>query len=144
MLKKTTNNENSSPGNTDFFNIPLIGLVQAKNVSDNARNYDLSELVSNYPESDNKRITLKALDNAMRKAGIHEGDYINVDKNSKLKDGDIVVVKLGERIYIRKYYSERNFIRLETSENISSPLVIDRKTPGFALIGKVTSITRQL
>ena len=141
---KSILSKNNIIESSDVFNIPLIGLVQAKDDADYPGDYYLGELVSNFPDHSNIQVTLQALDNAMSQSGILKGDFINIDKDVKLKDNDIVVVKLGERIYIRKYFSERSLIRLETSNEISSPLVIDPKTPGFKLIGKVISITRQL
>ena len=128
----------------DFFNIPLIGVVQRTDHDTHSGDYDLGELISNFPSKNNKHITLQVLDNAMIKAGIIKGDFINIDINAKLKNGDLVVIQLGERTYIRKYYSEENLIRLETADQYHTPIVIDPKTPGFKIIGKVISITRQL
>ena len=141
---KSKHSEDNKNIKNNFFNIPLIGLVQVKESKNNPANYDLSELINNFPDQNSNQITLQVLDNAMSKAGIIKGDFINIDKSKKVKDGDIIVIKLDKKIYIRKYFSERNLVRLETSEEYHSPLVIDPKTPGFTLIGKVTSITRQL
>ena len=134
---------NKTPTN-DFFNIPLIGLVKISNAENHHGYYNLSELVNNFPNQDNIQITMQVLDNAMSKSGIIKGDFINIRKTKKINNADIVVIKLGNKIFIRKYYLQKNFIRLETSEEHHSPLVIDPKTPGFELIGKVISITRQL
>jgi SOS-response transcriptional repressor LexA len=128
----------------DFYNIPLIGLVRVKDHEDKTVKFNLTELISNYPGKNNNQLTLQVLDNAMMNDSIIKGDFINIALDLKLKDGDIVVVALGERIYIRRYYTEKHLIRLETSDEYHSPLVIDPKTPGFKLIGKVVSITRQL
>jgi SOS-response transcriptional repressor LexA len=142
--QKSTDLKMSEDKKNDFYQIPLIGLVQIKDNENNIKNYDLAELINNYPGKNNNRITLQVLDNAMIHAGIIQGDFVNIAINDKVKDGDIVVIALGVRIYIRRYYAEKYLIRLETEDKYHSPIVIDPKTPGLKLIGKVISITRQL
>jgi len=135
--------ERSQPVTRDFFNVPLLGMVRANMTSHSAEDYNLSELVSNYKNTDRYTITLEALDNAMVKAGILKGDYLTVDLQSRPRDGDIIVVKLGERFFIRRYYLQQHLIRLETADEYPSSLVIEDNTPGFQIIGKVTSLSRQ-
>ena len=130
--------ESKPVGSNDFFNIPLIGLVQANKDENNSGKYELHELVSNYPEHKKNGITLQALDNAMSEVGINKGDFINIDQNIKLKNGDIIVFQLNEKIFIRIYYIERNLIRLETSKNFNYPLVIDPKIPSKPSAGPYT------
>jgi SOS-response transcriptional repressor LexA len=139
--KKLNNNpfERSQPVTSDFFDIPLIGMVSNSTSGD----YHLSDLVSNFRHANQEFITLEVLDNAMRKAGILKGDFLTVDLNSRPCNGDITVVKLGERFYIRKFYQQNNLIRLETADDYPNSLVIESKTPGFAILGKVQSVFRQ-
>jgi SOS-response transcriptional repressor LexA len=135
--------ERSQPVTRDFFNIPLLGMVRASMSSSSTEDYNLSELVSNFQNTDQFSITLEVLDNAMYKAGILMGDYLTIDLQSRPQDGDIIVVKLGERFFIRRYYLQQHLIRLETADEYPSSLVIEYNTPGFQIIGKVTSLSRQ-
>ena len=134
----------SEEKDNDFYKIPLIGLVQIKDQDGQGKNYDLTELINNYPGKNNNQITLQVLDNAMINNGIIQGDFINIAIHDKIKNGDIVVIALGKKNYIRKYYRDKQLIRLETADEHHSPIIVDPKTPGFQLIGKVISITRQL
>jgi SOS-response transcriptional repressor LexA len=61
-----------------------------------------------------------------------------------LKDGDIAVIRLGYKIYIRKIYFDKKRVRLETESGNPSPLIIDRETPGFEIVGKVVTVIREL
>ena len=135
--------ERSQPVTRDFFNVPLLGMVRANMTSHSAEDYNLSELVSNYKNTDQYTITLEVLDDAMYKAGILKGDYLTVDLQSHPRDGDIIVVKLGERFFIRRFYLQQHRIRLETADEYPSSLVVEDNTPGFQIIGKVASLSRQ-
>jgi SOS-response transcriptional repressor LexA len=105
--------------------------------------YNLSELVSNFQNTDQYSITLEVLDDAMYQAGIFKGDYLTIDLQSKPRNGDIIVVKLGERFFIRRFFLQQHLIRLETADEYPSSLVVEDNTPGFQIIGKVTSLSRQ-
>ena len=135
--------ERSQPVTRDFFNIPLLGLVRASMSPQSSEDYNLSELVSNFQNTDRYSINLEVLDDAMYKAGIFKGDYLTIDLKSQPHDGDIIVVKLGERFFIRRFYLQQHLIRLETADEYPSSLVIEDNTPGFQIIGKVTSLSRQ-
>ena len=135
--------ERAQPINNDFFNVPLLGIVRAGFPETSSGDYDLSDLISNFQNLDKQSITLEIMDNAMFKAGILQGDFLTVNLNSKPKNGDIVVVKLGERIFARKFYYHEDRFRLETADEYPTSLVVEANTPGFELIGKVSSITRQ-
>jgi hypothetical protein len=69
----------------------------------------------------------------MYKAGILKSDYLTIDIRSRPQDGDIVVVKLGERFFIRRFYLQEHLIRLVTADEYPSSLVIEDNTPGFQI-----------
>ena len=135
--------ERSQPITRDFFNIPLLGMVRSGIPARASGDYNLSDLVSNFQNTDQNSITLEVLDDAMYKAGIFKGDYLTVDLRSKPLNDDIIVVKLGERFFIRRFYLQNNLVRLETADEYPSSLVIEDNTPGFQIIGKVSSLSRQ-
>ncbi len=135
--------ERSQPVTRDFFDIPLLGMVRTSMSPHSSGDYNLSELVSNFQNTDLYSITLEVLDDAMYKAGIFKGDYLTIDIRSNPQDGDIIVVKLGERFFIRRFYLQEHLIRLVTADEYPSSLVIEDNTPGFQIIGKVTSLSRQ-
>ena len=135
--------ERSQPITRDFFNIPLLGMVRSNITSYSSGDYNLSELVSNFQNTDQDSITLEVLDDAMYKVGILKGDYLTIDTRSKLQNNDIIVVKLGERFFIRRFFQQDHLIRLETADEYPSSLVIEDNTPGFQIVGKVSSLSRQ-
>ncbi len=135
--------ERTQPLDSDFFNVPVLGMVRAGYPDSTSGDYDLGDLVTNHRKNHNNSVTLQVLDNAMEKSGILKGDFLTVDLSSRPHDGDIAVVKLGERFFIRKFFRQDQRIRLETATPSPSTLIIETNTPGFEVIGKVQSISRQ-
>jgi repressor LexA len=146
MAKKNPPSQNpfdrSQPLNSEFFDVPLIGMVRAGFPDGSPGNYDLSELITNHIHNDAQHFTLQVLDDAMIGSGILKNDYLTIDPSIPTADRDIVVVKLGERIYVRRYFNQRNRIRLETDSTLPSSLIIENNTPGFSILGKVVSVMR--
>lgn len=130
--------------NHEFYNIPLMGQVRVETNFNTSGDYSIGELVNNIRNSDARTISLKAMDDGLSGAGILYGDFLTVTLDTTLRNNDITAVRLGPRIYIRKIFFERNLIRLETAGAKSSPLIVETGTPGFEIIGKVTSVIREL
>ncbi len=136
--------ENTPPSNPDFYNIPLIGEVHVEADWGDAGNYSLGELIRNFRVSQTRYITVRTTDDGLSAEGIFEGDYLTIDLKQKVSGGDICAVKLGDKVYIRKAFFKGNFIRLETADTVTAPLIFDSQTPGFELLGKVVSVIREL
>ncbi|GEM_PF-1769010 len=128
----------------EFYNIPLIGQVHVENEWGSGGDYSLGELIRNYKKNDTRYLTLRAADDGLSAVGILQGDFLTVEMNRKPRNGDIAAVRLGERVFIRKTYFERGLIRLETTDPSTAPLIVDAKTPGFELLGKVHTVIREL
>ena len=143
MTKKVISSEETSAKH-QFYNIPLLGEVKLQKDDFTYREYDIGEVIANFSENKARDITVRAADNGLKEQGIFEGDYLTVRQREKLKDGDIVVVQLGYKIYVRKAYFQKNHIRLETSRVNSSPLIVEKQTPDFTVLGKVVTVIREL
>lgn len=131
----------------EFYNIPLFGEVHIDHNDDffrSQRNYDLGEIITNSRKHARRNINLRAADDGLAEAGIFKGDFLTVHIDAALKDGDIAVIRLGYKIYIRKIYFDKKRVRLETDSSNPSPLIIDRETPGFEIAGKVVTVIREL
>jgi len=138
---------NIIPGHTtdrDFYDIPIMGEVHIESKSGFGGNYSLGELIKNFRNQDTRSLTLRSLDDGLLENGIFSGDFLTVDLDAKVKNGDIAAVKLGDKIYIRKTIFEKDYIRLEKGRSDNSPLIVDIKTPGFEIIGKIATVIREL
>jgi SOS-response transcriptional repressor LexA len=132
------------PSQHEFYDIPLLGEVRLQPAEDSEGDYHISELVYNFRKDSSTSLTVQAMDNGLASKGILQGDFLHVDFHSTLKNGDICALKLGHKVFIRKIFYEKNFIRFETGAPEASPLIIDPQTPGFEIIGKVSTVIREL
>jgi hypothetical protein len=90
------------------------------------------------------RSTLRVEDNRMAQAGICKGDYVIVRPKSDYHDGEIVAVKLSERILIRQYSRVGNRIRLDCAEPNNQVMILDKNTPNVSLLGVVVQVIKEL
>jgi SOS-response transcriptional repressor LexA len=142
----------SKPGNPftrtlpltrEFSNIPLIGMLNLTD-ADADPEYQIGDSIRNFQTAGKEFVTLVINDNSMRQAGIIKGDYLTVNLNSNVQDGDLTVVRLGERLYVRQFFRQSStLIRLQTCDEFPAVLVIETKTPDFEIIGRVYSLSRQ-
>jgi len=130
--------------NTEFYDIPLLGEVHMAGSRDSARHFNITDAVKNFLKSDQQTITLQAVDNGMANAGIYHGDLLTTNSKMPLHSHDIAAVRIGERLYIRRIFFEKEFVRLETDEPGGSPYIIDPSLPGFEIVGKVVTVVREL
>lgn len=143
--KKTQNStQPRKKTNHEFYNIPLFGEVRPEQNGHFQGDYDLGEIITNSRRESKQSLNVQATDNALSGVGIFENDFLTVQLGAAINDNDIAAVKLGHKIYIRKIFLDRKHIRLETASHTPSPLIIDRNTPGFEIIGKVVAIIREL
>ena len=132
------------PDKQEFYDIPLLGQVRFDSSSGYGGNYNLGELLNNFRKNTSHSVTMQAMDDGLSAKGILSGDFLSIDLQAPLKNSDICAIRLGYKTFIRKIFFEKNFIRFETGASDTSPLIIDPKTPGFDIIGKVTSVIREL
>ena len=144
MKPKETIIKSSTTLDKEFYNIPLFGEVKITDKNNPRGDYDIGEIITNSRNSASQRLNVRAADDALSRAGIFSGDFLTVLLNNPLKNGDIAVVQLGYKIYIRKIFFEKKRVRLETDSGIPSPLIIDPATPGFQILGKVVTVIREL
>jgi len=91
------------------------------------------------------RFILKVQGDAMRVAGILEGDLALVQPHQEdAANKDIVVVWLNGETMVRRCLHERGFIRLQPENPSFDPIFVRHGAPGFHIIGTVTGIFRIL
>jgi len=128
----------------EFYNIPLFGEVKIAEKNNPRGDYDIGEIITNSRNSASQSLNVRAADDALSRAGIFSGDFLTIHLSRTLNNGDIAVIQLGYKIYIRKIFFEKKHVRLETDSDTPSPLIIDPATPGFEILGKVITVIREL
>lgn len=144
MKTKETIITTASTLDKEFYNIPLFGEVKVEHNENYNGDYRLGEIITNSQKRNAKSLNLRATDDGLSGIGIYKGDFLTFALNSQLTNGDIAVIQLGYKIYVRKIFFDKKRIRLESDSKAPSPLIIDMDTPGFEVLGKVTTVIREL
>ncbi len=131
--------------NHEFYQIPVIGEVHLhEDEWEGASNFSLGKQIQNFRKQDRQTITVRALDDALAGEGILKNDLLTVNLKERPRNGDIAAVTFGSKLFIRKIFFQKEFIRLDISDEAQSPLIIDAHTPDFLILGKVTMVVREL
>ena len=77
---------------------------------------------------------------SMIEAGILDGDYILVKKQSTARNGEIVVALIEDEATVKTFYKESNYIRLQPENSTMDPIIV----PDCKILGIVGGVFRKL
>ena len=77
---------------------------------------------------------------SMIEAGILDGDYILVKKQSNANNGEIVVALIGDEATVKTFYKEKDHIRLQPENHTMDPIIV----PDCRILGKVAGVFRKM
>lgn len=86
---------------------------------------------------------LKVNGDSMRDAGILNGDYVLAQQQSIAQKGEIVVALIGDEATVKRYFPEKNKVRLEPANPDYGPIIVEKRTPDFFIAGKVIGLLRK-
>jgi repressor LexA len=82
---------------------------------------------------------------SMIEAGIFDGDYIFVRKQSTASKGDIVVALIGDEATVKYYFPEKDRIRLQPANAAMLPIYVNaRDFRPTMILGLVTGVYRKM
>lgn len=123
--------------------IPIIGSVAAGQPLLAEENIEGNLLLDKDMFRANDGFALRVNGQSMTEAGIHDGDIVLARPDLPLEDGAICVVVIGEEATVKRFYPERNRIRLEPANPHFGPIIVENNTPGFYVAGKVVGLYRR-
>ncbi len=120
--------------------VPLVGRVAAgtpilaeENITDT---FILpTDIVGNSPSF---LLTVKG--DSMIEAGINDGDYVVVKEQPVADNGDIVVALIDDSATVKRFYKEKDKVRLQPANSKMSPIMLD----DCAIVGVVTAVFRRI
>ena len=83
---------------------------------------------------------LRVKGDSMKDAGIIEGDYVVVRPAEIADNGEIVVAVIEDEATVKRFYRERDRVRLQPENKAYKPIVTDEAQ----LLGKVTGVFRKV
>lgn len=83
---------------------------------------------------------LRVRGDSMINAGIIDGDHVIVRQQSSASNGEIVVALLDGEATVKRFYKEKDHIRLQPENDHYEPL----RSPHIAVVGKVIGVFRYI
>jgi repressor LexA len=83
---------------------------------------------------------LRVRGESMKNVGIIEGDLVVVRPQDSARDGDIVVALVGEDATVKRYFRERDHVRLQPENDEMEPI----RSRDVRVLGRVVGLLRSL
>lgn len=132
-------------GDDGMVRLDLIGriaagpLLQAIEHRERTIHFDRSLL----PAKPSESFALRVKGDSMIEAGIHDGDIVFVRRTSEAQRGDIVVALVGDEATLKRYYPEKDHVRLQPENRALSPIFVRRgEYASFRILGVMTGLFR--
>jgi repressor LexA len=120
--------------------LPLVGQVAAGQPVLAEENIEEYVQVPDIAGGDEGEYVLRITGESMRDAGILEGDWVVVRPQETAKDGDIVVALLGEEATVKRFFKEKDHIRLQPESKGMEPI----RTRDVRILGRVVGVFRRV
>ncbi|TVQ36661.1 MAG: transcriptional repressor LexA [Spirochaetaceae bacterium] len=118
--------------------VPILGKVAAGRPLFTEENYEGTiRLPSEYTRG-GKNFALNVQGDSMRDAGIHDGDIAVFVHQNVADNGDIVVAMVDEAMTLKRFYKEKNRVKLQ-AENPEYPPIYTRDV---RILGRLTHLIR--
>ncbi len=136
-IKQTTN---EVPNNV--IEIPIVGRVAAGYPVLSEENIDSMITVdTTFIRANSNCFALRVKGESMIKAGIMEGDYVIVNQQSSVNNGEIVVATVNDEATLKRYVKNAMGVHLIPENDNFLPININFSDK-FSIIGKVIGVVR--
>lgn len=124
-----------------MISLPLVGKVTAGEPILAEQNIEqFINVPSDFVRGNSAQFVLRVKGESMLNAGILDGDLILVRQQSWADNGDIVVAMLEDEATVKRFFRDKDAIRLQPENPQYSPII----TRDVVILGKVTGVFRVL
>jgi len=120
--------------------IPLVGQVAAGQPILAEENIEEYVQVPTIAGGEEGEYVLRVSGESMRNAGILEGDFVVVRPQDSAENGDIVVALVGEDATVKRYFKEKDHVRLQPENEEMEPI----RTSDARVLGRVVGVFRKI
>ncbi|MBU0692247.1 transcriptional repressor LexA [bacterium] len=124
--------------------VPVLGRIAAGMPLLAEQNIERHVTVDRSIAKSDDTFALSVRGDSMIDAGIHEGDVIFARPQNSADSGDIVVALLGDEATVKYFKPQGDRVLLEPANRYFSPIIIEKGTPGFRILGKVVGLMRKI
>ncbi len=123
----------------EIVNIPIVGTVTAGQPILAVENIEGYFPIPTDYMPNTETFMLKVKGESMINAGIFDGDYIIVQRQSHAQNGDFVVALIEDSVTVKTFYKEKDCYRLQPENDYMSPIIV----PEVEILGKVIGLFRR-
>jgi repressor LexA len=120
--------------------LPIVGRVAAGSPLLAEENIEDYVEVPQIAGGGDGEYVLKVQGDSMKDAGILEGDYVVVHSTETAQNGEIVVALLGEEATVKRFFKERDHVRLQPENDALEPIL----TRDVQVLGRVVGVFRRV
>jgi len=124
--------------------IPILGTVAAGTPLFAEQNIEGYMTFTPKLSGVNADFILRISGNSMRDAYINNNDLIFVRKVNFPKNGDIIVALLDEEATVKRFFQEKDHIRLQPENPDYQPIIINKNDLYFKVLGKVIAVIHKI
>ena len=123
--------------------LPVLGLIAAGQPIQTMEGHAETLEVPPFMVGRRHSYVLQVKGQSMIEDGIMDGDYIVVQEKEVPNNGEMVVALVnGEEATLKRYYKERDHIRLQPANSTMKPIIIPKSTP-LQIQGVVIGVIRK-
>lgn len=137
---KLNRNESKSE---EFFRVPKVEFIIERHKGEPLPQ-EIGSVVENDKINIPNRMSIHISDGDMEKSGIHNGDFVVIEKSEDYFENEILAVQFDDRVLIRRLFNTKGRLRLECDSPTKPTIIIENKTPGFAILGRVIQVIKEL
>jgi len=120
------------------FEIPLVGTIAAGKPIEAIRTNDTIDIPRDMMGPN--VFALQVAGDSMIDDGIHDGDYVIIEKTNRPRNGDIVVALLdNDNVTLKRFFREKRRIRLQPANSTYKPIYTRRAV----VQGRVRGVIRK-
>jgi repressor LexA len=88
------------------------------------------------------RFVLQVRGNSMIENHIEDGDFVVIKKQETASNGERVVAMIDDEVTLKRFYKERDHIRLEPANGAMAPIIVD-STRDARILGILVGVLRK-
>lgn len=113
-----------------YIGLPILGLIAAGQPIQTMSGHTETLEVPPFMVGTRHSYVLQVKGDSMKDEGIFEGDYVVIQDKEIPSNGEMVVALVnGEEATLKRYYKEKDHIRLQPSNDAYDPIIIPKSTP---------------
>ena len=120
--------------------LPFLGLVAAGTPMSAVAQEDRLDFDDMFSGPD--RYVLQVRGQSMIENHIEDGDFVVIKKQETAENGERVVAMIDNEVTLKKFFRERDHIRLEPANGSMAPIIVD-SSRDIKILGVLTGVLRK-